>query len=52
MLHSMGIETGLDFDRLLTLRAKVVQWLAGEPTHGPIWKAGLPKTMKKELAHA
>jgi len=52
MLHSMGIETGLDFDRLLTLRAKVVQWLAGEPTHGTIWKAGLPKTMKKELAHA
>lgn len=52
MLHSMGIETGLDFDRLLALRAKVVQWLAGEPTHGTIWKAGLPKTMKKELAHA
>jgi hydroxymethylglutaryl-CoA lyase len=52
MLHSMGIETGLDFDRLLALRAKVVQWLAGEPTHGTIWKAGLPKTMKKEAAHA
>ena len=52
MLHSMGIATGLDFDRLLALRAKVVEWLAGEPTHGTIWKAGLPKTMKKELAHA
>jgi hydroxymethylglutaryl-CoA lyase len=52
MLHSMGLETGLDFDRLLALRAKVVQWLAGEPTHGTIWKAGLPKTMKKEAAHA
>lgn len=52
MLHSMGIETGLDFDRLLALRAKVVDWLAGEPTHGTIWKAGLPKTMKNELAHA
>jgi hydroxymethylglutaryl-CoA lyase len=52
MLHSMGIETGLDFERLLALRAKVVQWLAGEPTHGTIWKAGLPKTMKKEAAHA
>jgi hydroxymethylglutaryl-CoA lyase len=51
MLHSMGIATGLDFDRLLALRAKVVQWLAGEPTHGTIWKAGLPKTMKKEAAH-
>ena len=52
MLHSMGVETGLDFDRLLALRAKVVQWLAGEPTHGTIWKAGLPRTMKKEPAHA
>jgi hydroxymethylglutaryl-CoA lyase len=52
MLHSMGIETGLDFDRLLALRARVAQWLAGEQTHGTIWKTGLPKTMKKELAHA
>jgi hydroxymethylglutaryl-CoA lyase len=51
MLHSMGIETGLDFDKLLALRAKVVQWLEGEPTHGAIWKTGLPKTMKKEGAH-
>jgi hydroxymethylglutaryl-CoA lyase len=52
MLHSMGIQTGLDFERLLALRAKVVHWLAGEPTHGTIWKAGLPRTMKKEAAHA
>jgi len=52
LLHSMGVETGLDFDRLLALRARVVQWLAGEPTHGTIWKAGLPRTMKKEAVHA
>jgi len=51
MLHSMGVETGLDFDRLLALRAKVAKWLEGEATHGTIWKTGLPKTMKKELAH-
>ena len=51
MLHSMGIETGLDFDRLLALRAKVARWLEGEPLHGTIWKAGLPRTMK-EPAHA
>jgi len=51
MLHSMGIETGLDFDRLLALRAKVANWLVGEATHGTIWQAGLPKTMKKEAAH-
>lgn len=52
MLHSMGIETGLDFDRLLALRSKVARWLAGEATHGTIWKAGLPRTMKREPAHA
>ena len=52
MLHSMGIATGLDFDRLLALRARIVGWLAGEATHGTIWKAGLPKTMRKEPAHA
>ncbi|MBC5784072.1 hydroxymethylglutaryl-CoA lyase [Ramlibacter sp. USB13] len=51
MLHSMSVETGLDFDKLLALRAKIVQWLAGEPTHGTIWKTGLPKTMKV-AAHA
>jgi hydroxymethylglutaryl-CoA lyase len=51
MLHSMGVETGLDFERLLALRERVAQWLAGEPTHGTIWKTGLPKTMK-EAIHA
>ena len=51
MLHSMGIATGLDFDRLLALRAKIARWLEGEPTHGTIWKAGLPKTLRAEAAH-
>jgi hydroxymethylglutaryl-CoA lyase len=46
MLHSMGIATGLDFDKLLALRAKVARWLEAEPTHGTIWKTGLPRTMK------
>ena len=50
MLHSMGIDTGLDFDKLLALRAKVAHWLEGESTHGTIWKTGLPKTMRKEAA--
>jgi hydroxymethylglutaryl-CoA lyase len=52
MLHSMNIETGLDFDRLLALRGKIARWLDGERLHGTIWQAGLPKTMKKEAAHA
>jgi hydroxymethylglutaryl-CoA lyase len=46
MLASMGIETGLDFDALLALRAQVAQWLEGETLHGTLWRAGLPKTMK------
>ena len=44
MLASMGIDTGIDLDRLLALRAKVAGWLEGEATHGALWRAGLPKT--------
>jgi hydroxymethylglutaryl-CoA lyase len=44
MLASMGIATGIDIDRLLALRAKVAEWLAGETLHGTLWLAGLPKT--------
>jgi hydroxymethylglutaryl-CoA lyase len=52
MLASMGVDTGLDFDKLIALRGKVGQWLEGESLHGSIWRAGLPKTMKQELEHA
>lgn len=45
MLASMGIETGQDFDRLVALRGRLAQWLAGETLHGTLWRAGLPKTM-------
>jgi hydroxymethylglutaryl-CoA lyase len=45
MFASMGVDTGQDFDGLITLRAKVAQWLQGEPLHGSLWRAGLPKTM-------
>lgn len=51
MLHSMGVETGQDFDRLLALRSRVAQWLEGETLHGVLWRAGLPKTMRT-TAHA
>jgi hydroxymethylglutaryl-CoA lyase len=52
MLASMGIETGLDFDALIALRKRVAGWLEGEALHGTIWRAGLPKTMKREEAAA
>ena len=44
MLGAMGIDTGLDVNALLQLRAKVAGWIEGEPTHGALWRAGLPKT--------
>ena len=48
MLASMGIKTGLKFDALLALRAKVSRWLKGEALYGSLWRAGLPKTMHHE----
>jgi hydroxymethylglutaryl-CoA lyase len=45
LFASMGVPTGLDFDRLMALRAQVAGWLEGEPLHGAIWRAGLPKTI-------
>ncbi len=43
MLESMGVRTGISIDQLLALRAQVSGWLVGEPTHGTLWRAGLPK---------
>ena len=45
LFASMGQPTGVDFDCLLALRAKVAGWLDGEALHGTIARAGLPKTM-------
>ena len=44
MLASMGNETGIDLQRLLSLRSKVAGWLEGENLHGALARAGLPKT--------
>ncbi len=46
MFASMGIETGIDFDKLMALRGEVAGWLQGETLHGTLWRAGLPKTMR------
>jgi hydroxymethylglutaryl-CoA lyase len=52
MLAAMGVDTGIDLPALLALRAKVAGWLAGERTHGALWRAGLPKTFRAaEAAH-
>ena len=50
MLEAMGVDTGLDLPRLLVLRAQVAGWLEGEPTHGSLWRAGLPKTFPQPAA--
>jgi hydroxymethylglutaryl-CoA lyase len=50
LFASMGQETGLNFDALMAIRKQVGQWLEGEPLHGHIWRAGLPKTMKQAPA--
>lgn len=46
MLAGMRIDSGLDIDALLALRAEVAQWLAGETLHGTLWRAGLPRGFK------
>ena len=50
MLASMGCATGIDLDRLLQLRARATEWLAGETLHGTLWRAGLPKSMSSRAA--
>jgi hydroxymethylglutaryl-CoA lyase len=52
LLASMGMDTGLDFDALVTLRGKLAQWLEGEPLHGSVWRAGLPKTLRGQAVAA
>jgi hydroxymethylglutaryl-CoA lyase len=51
MLAAGGIDTGIDLQQLLALRERVAGWIAGEPTHGTLWRAGLPKTFAAAAAH-
>ncbi|WP_434666037.1 hydroxymethylglutaryl-CoA lyase [Paraburkholderia sp. A3BS-1L] len=46
MLAEMGIQTGIDIEALLALRAQVAQWLEHETMHGALWRAGLPKIFR------
>ncbi len=50
MLEAMGVATGLDIDALLALRSEVSGWIQGEPTHGTLWRAGLPRTFQPGVA--
>lgn len=46
MLEAAGCSTGIDLPALLALRAEVAGWIDGEPTHGTLWRAGLPRTFR------
>ena len=52
MLASMGVETGVDIDKLLALRQQLVSWLPDTPTHGTLWRAGVPKSFSPTAAPA
>ncbi len=43
MLEAMGLRTGIDMDILLEARDIMCRHLKGEPTHGAIARAGVPK---------
>jgi hydroxymethylglutaryl-CoA lyase len=42
MLEAMGINTGIDLDRLFAVRKIVAEALPGEPLYGFVTDAGLP----------
>jgi hydroxymethylglutaryl-CoA lyase len=47
MFESMGLATGIDFDRLLAAREALVEGLPEEPVYGHTPQAGLPKGFKR-----
>lgn len=46
MLDSMGFDTGIDLERLLSARQILSQTLPDERLHGNVFAAGIPKTYK------
>ena len=46
MLESMGFETGIDLGRLIEARRLLHEGLPGEPMHGQVPQAGIPKTFR------
>lgn len=52
MLASMGVETGVNIEKLLALHQQLVNWLPDTPTHGTLWRAGVPKSFSSVSAAA
>jgi hydroxymethylglutaryl-CoA lyase len=47
MFESMGLATGIDFDRLMKARELLVKGIPEEPVYGHTPLAGLPKGFKR-----
>jgi hydroxymethylglutaryl-CoA lyase len=43
MLEAMGLRTGIDLDRLIAARTVILEGLPGEPLHGHVPAAGVPR---------
>lgn len=55
MLDAMGLETGIDLDKLFAVRSIVAEALPGEPLYGFVTDAGVPlgyKTAQRESEYA
>lgn len=46
MLESMGLETGIDLERLVAARSYLERGLPDEARHGGVARAGLPRTFR------
>jgi len=46
LLESMGLDTGIDMEKLLAARKALMEGLPGEPVYGHVPDAGLPKTFR------
>ena len=52
LLESLGYQTGIDIEALVSLRATVESWLPGERFSGAIARAGVPKTFRMSIETA
>jgi hydroxymethylglutaryl-CoA lyase len=50
LLESLGFDTGVDFDKLVAVRAEIESWLPGERFFGMVARSGLPKTFRQAAA--
>jgi hydroxymethylglutaryl-CoA lyase len=50
LLESMGLDTGIDIEKLIAARAILVEGLPGEPIYGHVPDAGVAKTFKHVVA--